>query len=610
MKNQSTIRARATVMALLLVVAMSGVHPTESLASGGAWSLGMTFVEGPYFLTRFNDKTVFSAASKAGQAPALWITDGTKEGTSVVKSFPGGGDVGGYGPGDFFVHDDVLYFNAGAPRKGFELWRSDGTSAGTKMVKDLNPGIGDSDIRRFFELSGRLYFTAREVNQSNGRVAARLWVTDGTENGTQVVKTFTTVSGGLSEIHIGGVTVVADRAYMYAFDPEHGREVWVTDGTAYGTALVKDIYEGPLNADEVNVGQGSFDSSLVDPYFSHAQGRGFVGAAGYVFFTASDATRKASLWQTQGTEASTKVVKSLDGGSAVTGQPIGSVGNLLLFAGTESQFRLARPNDVELWRSDGTESGTYRLKDINPGASSSSPRAVFSMGGILYFVADDGVHGAELWRTDGTSEGTWMVRDAVPGSGGLVISLDLSETRDFTPIIVDGTAYFVARAGYATGPILWQTDGTESGTQQAPGALGEGVDSITVASRIVSGLSVGDRVRSASESMSVRYLSGSSNRNRKVYTLGERAPTRVRLTVTFSGDGSGQVKSMPAAIKCIADCAAAVQRGKRLTLTAVPSRGSRFVGWSGAGCKGRKTCTVSLLSAGAVTATFVRVSGR
>ena len=44
----------------------------------------------------------------------------------------------------------------------------------------------------------------------------------------------------------------------------------------------------------------------------------------------------------------------------------------------------------ELWRSDGTEAGTFMLKDINPGTATSSIDELTVMDGKLYFVASDG----------------------------------------------------------------------------------------------------------------------------------------------------------------------------------------------------------------------------
>ena len=39
------------------------------------------------------------------------------------------------------------------------------------------------------------------------------------------------------------------------------------------------------------------------------------------------------------------------------------------------------------------------------------PQRTVVMGGILYFLADDGIHDWELWRSDGTLSGTYIVKD-------------------------------------------------------------------------------------------------------------------------------------------------------------------------------------------------------
>jgi ELWxxDGT repeat protein len=51
----------------------------------------------------------------------------------------------------------------------------------------------------------------------------------------------------------------------------------------------------------------------------------------------------------------------------------------------------------ELWRSDGTEAGTFLLQDINPGPRSSNPSGFTRVGDQIFFSADDGSSGKELW---------------------------------------------------------------------------------------------------------------------------------------------------------------------------------------------------------------------
>ena len=128
----------------------------------------------------------------------------------------------------------------------------------------------------------------------------------------------------------------------------------------------------------------------------------------------------------------------------------------------------------ELWRTDLTVQGTFRLRDIRPGPESSDPRMMIDLDGVLCFVADDGEHGGELWRSDGTSEGTYMVKDIMPGEESSHIAFN-----DRYLIKFDGVLYFAALAP-VIGLELWRSDGTEEGTylfhEFSPGPSGTALE--------------------------------------------------------------------------------------------------------------------------------------
>jgi uncharacterized repeat protein (TIGR02543 family) len=76
------------------------------------------------------------------------------------------------------------------------------------------------------------------------------------------------------------------------------------------------------------------------------------------------------------------------------------------------------------------------------------------------------------------------------------------------------------------------------------------------------------------------------------------------LTVTKAGTGSGWVGSSPSGINCGTDCSGSYAPGTQVKLTATPSAGSAFTGWSGA-CGGvSNICYVTMSKAKSVTATF------
>lgn len=116
----------------------------------------------------------------------------------------------------------------------------------------------------------------------------------------------------------------------------------------------------------------------------------------------------------------------------------------------------------ELWSSDGTEAGTFLLKDIHKGWIGSSPDRFATLGdGRVVFSAYNPRWGDELWITDGTQAGTRLVKDIFPGGtnsyiGGYNVD-PITPTRD-------GRVVFQAWSP-DRGMEPWISDGTRKGTR-------------------------------------------------------------------------------------------------------------------------------------------------
>lgn len=79
--------------------------------------------------------------------------------------------------------------------------------------------------------------------------------------------------------------------------------------------------------------------------------------------------------------------------------------------------------------------------------------------------------------------------------------------------------------------------------------------------------------------------------------------TTYSLTVSKIGDGQGSVSANSGSLSCGSNCEAGYPAGTQVSLTASPSSGAFFSGWSGA-CTGTGSCTVQMNSALKVTASF------
>ena len=175
---------------------------------------------------------------------ALWRTDGTRAGTTLIRDV---NSIRIFNP--IVAGNGVMFFVAQdrSGQFGTELWRSDGTFNGTVMVADLNPGPASSQgpSPQMLNAAGMLYFLA-----TDGVSGGELWKIEAGRSvpGTgllprpQLVKDIYPGPGhgGPNSFAFAGSTL-----FFVAQDPEHGLELWKSDGTAEGTVLVKDILPGP-----------------------------------------------------------------------------------------------------------------------------------------------------------------------------------------------------------------------------------------------------------------------------------------------------------------------------------------------------------------------------
>jgi ELWxxDGT repeat protein len=157
--------------------------------------------------------------------------------------------------------------------------------------------------------------------------------------------------------------------------------------------------------------------------------------------------------------AAPHLVKDLNTGPAIDPLPSFSIGitnteGFTVFADGILYFSAFDPaHGDELWRSDGTDTGTYRLTDICPGRCDSRPIAIAVSQSGIFVSATDGVTGYELWRSDGTPGSERRVRDLCVGpcNGSPVNLQDLN-----------GILLFTASDGQAV--RLWRSNGSRRGT--------------------------------------------------------------------------------------------------------------------------------------------------
>ncbi|MGN8225295.1 T9SS type A sorting domain-containing protein [Gracilimonas sp. BCB1] len=440
------------------------------------------------YMTVVGDTMYFVADNQEDEGE-LYITDGTKEGTKKITDLAPDDDYPDIE--ELTPFGNKVIFTAVTEEHSDEVYVSDGTSAGTYLLKDIYPGDYSSDAEHFGVMNGKAYFPAEDGRYPDADNGEELWVTDGTSSGTYLLKDLdpgqylqyawsneeTNYSSRPDNFFAHNGTL-----YFSARHHEYGEELWATDGTADGTYMVKDIFPGKYeDSDDIEN-----DSSPMN--FSSINGT-------VLFNAESDTTYKRYLYTTDGTEegtkkfldeevyiieepvefngswyfiSGTKLWKS-DGTPEGTSVVIDmAVDNYVIEDGSDLSPKIFKLNNqlyffstYVLWKTDGTKAGTKKLVEsiFNLFNYHHTDFATVYNGRIYFAASDDGygqahVSGRELWMTDGTPEGTMYVANLRTG-------IDRGEPDGSDPEnlrLLNGKLYFTAE-GDSLGREIWMTNG-------------------------------------------------------------------------------------------------------------------------------------------------------
>lgn len=325
--------------------------------------------------------------------------------------------------------DGLLYF-IGNSSGGNELYRSDGSTAGTSPTTDIETDDGPGlvlpcvagSLGGVLAVGGRVLF----VGDLDGSTGIELLASNGIDPPLLVAD----VNPGNTSSSPRHLTRFGDRVVFSADTAEHGRELWISDGSPEGTQLLRDIRHGT---------EGSDPHSL-------------VAVGDRVAFLATTLATGTELWATDGTAEGTLQLHDLFPGVGSAFRPSNTRAQSLFVQGRRLFFAatLPEPQRCPLYATDGTPEGIHcafplsqfdsfrpasgivplangaiafaaweendgeeirawwagRLMpvdggDIRPGPASAAPQRISATDrGQVYFSANDGGSGRELWTLD------------------------------------------------------------------------------------------------------------------------------------------------------------------------------------------------------------------
>lgn len=321
----------------------------------------------------------------------------------------------GSNPSNLTAVGETLFFTANDGKSGYELWATEPPYNKVFSVADINP-TGDSSPSELTAIGNTIFFKA-----DDGVTGPELWKSSPPYLSAELVSDIWSGITGSDpkELNSIGWTL------LFTANDSSGREVWKSEPPydAGSTRMVKDIYPGG----------------------GDSEARELTKVQNTLFFTAFDGIGR-ELWYSKPPFDSLRTLRANDFDYAFPSDPssLEAIGEDVLFSanigvsGYEPRHS-EPPYDV---------TRTYRVSDVFPGFFSSNPQSQgHSSLGTWFFTANDGAHGVELWKSDPPYTEAWLVKDIRPGAFSTTIRNLVS---------VGSAIYFSADDG-SNGHELWKS---------------------------------------------------------------------------------------------------------------------------------------------------------